>query len=324
MSLAIAQARMAADAGEVPVGAVIVRNGQVLASGHNNPIANHDPTAHAEIVALRAAANVLGNYRLEDCTLYVTLEPCAMCTGAILQARLPRVVFGASDPKTGAAGSVMDLFREPKLNHQTRAEGGILATECSNLLTDFFQKKRGVDKAHAQPLREDALRTPEYRFLDLKLSNWPSHYVHTLPSLRGLRMHYVDVGPRNAEQVLLCLHSATSWGYVFYEKALEWVASGQRVIIPDLIGFGKSDKPKRAHHHSQALHQQSLIDLLNHLQVDRFTLTLQGQLDEFATSTEADNAPFPDAGYRVALKAFACGPYRVSAIADALLVAPPD
>ena len=315
---------MAADAGEVPVGAVIVRNGQVLASGHNNPIANHDPTAHAEIVALRAAANVLGNYRLEDCTLYVTLEPCVMCTGAILQARLPRVVFGASDPKTGAAGSVMDLFREPKLNHQTRAEGGILAAECANLLTDFFQKKRNVDKTHAQPLREDALRSPEYRFLDLKLSFWPSNYVHTLPSLRGLRLHYVDVGPRNSEQVLLCLHSATSWGYVFYEKALEWVASGQRVIIPDLIGFGKSDKPKREHHHRQALHQQSLIDLLNHLQIDRFTLTLQGQHDDLPTNAEADNAPFPDAGYRVALEAFACGACRVSAIADALLVAPPD
>src|SRR6478735_9145031 len=117
MQQALAQAREAAVAGEVPVGAVVVRKGEVIATGRNAPIDGHDPTAHAEIAALRAAAQKLGNYRLEDCELYVTLEPCAMCSGAMLHARLARVVYGAADPKTGAAGSVVAIFGEPRLNH---------------------------------------------------------------------------------------------------------------------------------------------------------------------------------------------------------------
>ncbi len=151
MTLALAQARVAMTAGEVPVGAVVVRNGQVIASGSNAPIAGHDPTAHAEIQALRAAAQVLGNYRLIDCELFVTLEPCAMCVGAILQARLRRVVFGASDPKTGAAGSVIDLFVNPRLNHQTQLQGGLLESECSGLLQMFFQERRQLVRAGNNP-----------------------------------------------------------------------------------------------------------------------------------------------------------------------------
>jgi tRNA(adenine34) deaminase len=147
MTLALAQARAAMACGEVPVGAVVVRNGQVIASGSNAPIASHDPSAHAEIQALRAAAQVLGNYRLIDCELFVTLEPCAMCVGAILQARLQRVVFGASDPKTGAGGSVIDLFVNPRLNHQTQVQGGLLETECSALLQMFFQQRRQSARA---------------------------------------------------------------------------------------------------------------------------------------------------------------------------------
>jgi tRNA(adenine34) deaminase len=142
MTLALEQARLAMAAGEVPVGAVVVRKGQVIGSGSNAPILNHDPSAHAEIRALRAAAQVLSNYRLIDCELFVTLEPCAMCAGAILQARLKRVVFGASDPKTGAAGSVIDLFVNPRLNHQTLLQGGLLETECSELLQTFFRERR--------------------------------------------------------------------------------------------------------------------------------------------------------------------------------------
>ncbi|MBZ4209551.1 MAG: tRNA adenosine(34) deaminase TadA [Comamonadaceae bacterium] len=151
MTLALAQARVAMTAGEVPVGAVVVRHGQVIASASNAPIAGHDPTAHAEILALRAAAQVIGNYRLPDCELFVTLEPCAMCVGAILQARLQRVVFGASDPKTGAAGSVIDLFVNPRLNHQTRLQGGLLETECSALLQTFFQERRQLARAGNNP-----------------------------------------------------------------------------------------------------------------------------------------------------------------------------
>ncbi|MBE0588708.1 MAG: tRNA adenosine(34) deaminase TadA, partial [Hydrogenophaga sp.] len=129
MRAALAEAQRAAQAGEVPVGAVVVQAGRVIAIGRNAPIDGLDPTAHAEIVALRAAARALGNYRLDDCTLYVTLEPCAMCSGAMLHARLPRVVFGAADHKTGAAGSVVNLFAEPQLNHQTAVQGGVLADE---------------------------------------------------------------------------------------------------------------------------------------------------------------------------------------------------
>jgi tRNA(adenine34) deaminase len=151
MTLALAQAHVAMAAGEVPVGAVVVRHGQVIASGSNAPIAGHDPTAHAEILALRAAAQVLGNYRLTDCELFVTLEPCAMCVGAMLHARLKRVVFGASDPKTGAAGSVIDLFVNPRLNHQTQLQGGLLETECSGLLQSFFQERRQLARAGNNP-----------------------------------------------------------------------------------------------------------------------------------------------------------------------------
>jgi tRNA(adenine34) deaminase len=126
----------------VPVGALVVRDGQVIATGFNQPIGNSDPTAHAEVQALRAAAELLGNYRLSHCELYVTLEPCAMCAGAIQHARIKRLVFGARDPKTGACGSVVDLFAEPRLNHHTRVERGVLAEECGGLLTRFFAERR--------------------------------------------------------------------------------------------------------------------------------------------------------------------------------------
>lgn len=142
MRLAIDQARNAWAVGEVPVGAVIVREGRVLATGFNQPIGAHDPTAHAEICAMRAASELLANYRLIDCDLYVTLEPCAMCAGAIMHARLQRVVYGARDPKTGAAGSVVDLFGQERLNHHTEVIGGVLADECGALLSSFFAERR--------------------------------------------------------------------------------------------------------------------------------------------------------------------------------------
>ncbi len=142
MRHALAQARNAWAMGEVPVGAVIVKDGQIIATGFNQPISSHDPTAHAEVVALRAAARVMNNYRLPGCELYVTLEPCAMCVGAILHARLARVVYGASDPKTGASGSVMNIFEQEALNHQTEIQGGVMAKECGDLLREFFSERR--------------------------------------------------------------------------------------------------------------------------------------------------------------------------------------
>lgn len=147
MRQALSQAHNAWALGEVPVGAVIVRDGEVIATGFNQPIGSQDPTAHAEIIALRAAASLLGNYRLPGCELYVTLEPCAMCVGAILHARIARVVYGASDPKTGACGSVVNLFEHGKLNHHASVTGGILAEECGKLLREFFAERRGVPPA---------------------------------------------------------------------------------------------------------------------------------------------------------------------------------
>jgi len=143
MREALALARDAWSAGEVPVGAVVVRDGEIVGRGFNAPISRHDPSAHAEIMALRDAAERLGNYRLPGCSLYVTLEPCTMCMGAIFHARIARVVFGASDPKTGACGSIIDLPAETRLNHHAEVVGGILADECGGLLSGFFAQRRG-------------------------------------------------------------------------------------------------------------------------------------------------------------------------------------
>jgi tRNA(adenine34) deaminase len=142
MREALALARSAWDLGEVPVGAVVVKDGEIIGRGFNRSITSNDPTTHAEIVALRDAALHLKNYRLTDCELYVTLEPCVMCVGAMLHARLTRIVFGAHDPKTGACGSVIDLPAEKKLNHHATFEGGVLAEECSQLLKAFFAERR--------------------------------------------------------------------------------------------------------------------------------------------------------------------------------------
>ncbi len=152
MRLALAQAQAAAAEGEVPVGAVVMWRGQVLATGRNQPVASHDPTAHAELVALRAAASLLQNYRLPECELFVTLEPCAMCAMALLHARIKRVVFGAFDPKTGAAGSVIDLFAQPQLNHHTAVQGGVLAEPCGAVLRAFFAERRAAQKRGAGDL----------------------------------------------------------------------------------------------------------------------------------------------------------------------------
>ena len=142
MQQALDQAKLAAAAGEVPVGAVLVRDGQVISSGFNQPISNSDPSAHAEMMALRSAAQDESNYRLPRTTLYVTLEPCTMCAGAMLHARVERVVFGAADPKTGAAGSVLNVFSEKQINHQTQVEGGIMSEECGQILRNFFKERR--------------------------------------------------------------------------------------------------------------------------------------------------------------------------------------
>jgi len=143
MRLALREAQRARDHGDVPIGAVVVRAGEVIAAGRNERELRQDPTAHAEILALREAAAAGGSWRVLETTLYVTLEPCAMCAGAIVLARVPRVLYGASDPKAGAAGSVLDVLGEPSLNHRPEVEGGLLREECGELLSEFFASRRG-------------------------------------------------------------------------------------------------------------------------------------------------------------------------------------
>lgn len=275
MRQALAAAEAARKRGEVPVGAVVVRRGELIATGGNSPIGSQDPTAHAEIDALRTAARKLGNYRLDECELFVTLEPCAMCAGAMLHARLKRVVFGATDPRTGAAGSVVDLFGQPLLNHQTRCVGGVLAEECGALLRGFFQSRRG----NPSPLREDALRTPETAFEKIPGFPWKPKYVNDLPSLAGLRLHYIDEGGEgraneSAGRTWLCLHGNPTWSYLYRHMIPVYAGAGDRVVAPDMPGFGKSDKPKRESAHRLSWHREVLLELIERLDLENIVLVL--------------------------------------------------
>jgi tRNA(adenine34) deaminase len=275
MALALVQAQYALAAGEVPVGALVVRDGKVIASGHNAPIGSHDPTAHAEIAAMRAAAQLLGNYRLDGCSLYVTLEPCTMCAGAVLQARLARVVFGAPDAKTGAAGSVLDAFADPHINHQTCVSGGVMAVECAAVLQTFFSRRRQESRVNSKPLRDDALRTPESRFAGLPDYPWAPHYCQDLPSLGGLRLHYLDEGPRDAPLTWLCLHGNPAWSYLYRKMIPVFLEAGHRVVAPDMPGFGKSDKPKKEEAHTFSWHRQVLLELVERLDLNNVALVVQ-------------------------------------------------
>ncbi|MFH0129767.1 tRNA adenosine(34) deaminase TadA [Variovorax sp. VaC1] len=343
MALALAEARLAAEAGEVPVGAVLVKDGQLIATGRNTPVAQHDPSAHAEINALRAGATALGNYRLDGCELFVTLEPCAMCAGAMLHSRLARVVFGATDPKTGAAGSVLDLFAEPRLNHRTQVQGGVLAEECAGVLQAFFQQRRSIAREQAEPLRDDALRTPAERFAALGDYAFAPHHVHDLPGLQGWRLQYVDEsGEGDPLACCLCLHGPGEWGYFFRHLV---GAPGLRTLVPDLIGFGKSDKPKREATHTLEWHRDVLLEWLDRVQPGPMVLVHSAAATALASLLRAAagarfaatlvapeggerikdawRAPFPDRGYEAALRALgpiasSSGPTPVQARALAL------
>jgi tRNA(adenine34) deaminase len=321
MGQAIALAREAATKGEVPVGAVIVKEGQLIAMGCNAPIAGHDPTAHAEIVALREAARVLGNYRLDGCTLYVTLEPCAMCSGAMLHARLDRVVFGAADPRTGAAGSVLNLFAQTQLNHQTQVQGGVRAQECGQLLKDFFKPRR----INPAPLREDALRTPDEAF-----STWPVmpgtlHSASDWPELAGLRLCWHDAGPADAPHAQLFVHGPEEGALVWHKALAQTADARQRALAVDLIGFGRSDKPKKEVFHSLETHAAILHALctrsgLTHVQwvappeMAPLLKALQARapdLVEIAAIQSGDasvlpllDSAYPDKGYRAGPRAW--------------------
>jgi len=276
MQLALAQAKLAQDLGEVPVGAVVVHHGKVVAAAHNAPISSSDPTAHAEVLALRSAAKHLDNYRLDDCTLYVTLEPCAMCCGAIAHARLARLVYGATEPKTGAVTSVTRLFDLPGM-HAPALKGGVMAEACGELIQSFFREKRimqQLDKPHT-PLRDDALRTPDGAFADLPGYPWSPTYVSDLPSLDGLRMHCLDLGPKDAAITWLCLHGNPAWSYLYRKMIPVFLAAGQRVVAPDMPGFGRSDKPKKTHQHQFEWHRHVLLELIEHLDLQHVVLVVQ-------------------------------------------------
>ncbi|NDY90107.1 tRNA adenosine(34) deaminase TadA [Ideonella livida] len=187
MRIALDQAHNAWLVGEVPVGAVILRQGQVIATGYNRPITTHDPTAHAELVALRHAAQLLENYRLPECELFVTLEPCAMCAMALMHARFKRVVFGAWDPKTGSAGSVVNLFGQPQLNHHTLIQGGLLQEACGQLLRDFFAERRAVKRA------ERAQRAQRAAGEDILPAAAPLPGADRLPTFPAERMPLPEV-----------------------------------------------------------------------------------------------------------------------------------
>ncbi len=343
MQAALAEARLAMDAGEVPVGAVVVKDGQIIATGRNAPVDGHDPTAHAEIVAIRAAAKVLGNYRLDGCTLYVTLEPCAMCSGAMLHARLSSVVYGAAEPKTGAAGSIVNLFAEPRLNHQTLVVRDVLAKESRALLHEFFTQRRSQQRQAAlqnHPLQDSALRTPDSAFDGLADYPWAPNYISDLPALAGLRLHYLDEGV-DSGLTIFCLHGLAGWSYEYRHQIPAWLAAGHRVVAPDLIGFGKSDKPKKEAVHSLAFHRDVLVQLIERLDLrDLVLLVSSGSnglgaalkvalqtamparfadsssskpvLEAFSRQQDspthpAYSAPFPDRGHRAALRALAMG-----------------
>lgn len=334
MRLAMVQATFAAEAGEVPVGAVVVRRGQVIATGANAAIGQQDPSAHAEVLALRAAAAVVGNYRLDDCELFVTLEPCAMCAGAILHARLKRVVFGAFDPKTGAAGSVVNLFANTQLNHQTKVSGGVLADECATQLREFFRLQRQERRVTVEPLREDALRTPLACFEGLPQLPGGVRYFRDLPTLNGLRLHVCDSGPAAETRVTLCLHGAGTWSLVWRTVMAERAARGERVLAVDLIGFGKSDKLKKLPDYKPEWHLQVLLELLDQLSISsllvlepagdclpgRFPGETLGQalmlklpgrvrgresVEVAELEASAADAPYPDPGHRAVFSALA-------------------
>lgn len=320
MALALEQARQAAGQGEVPVGAIVIRNGQVIATGRNAPIDGHDPTAHAEIIALRAAALALGNYRLDECEMFVTLEPCAMCAGAMLHARLKRVVFGAVDPKTGAAGSVLNLFGLAQLNHQTAVQGGVLAAQCSGLLQDFFRLRRADRKAASgqhHPLREDALRTPDSAFENLPAYPWSAHYISDLPALAGLRMHYLDETGRMEEGgakplTYLCLHGNPAWSYLYRKMMMPLLRAGHRVVAPDLVGFGKSDKPKKESFHTFSAHREILFELVERLDLQDVILVVQDWGGILGLTLPMD-APHRYRGLLVMNTTLACGDSPLSA-----------
>lgn len=302
MQQALDLAYVASCHNEVPVGAVIVKNGEVIAKGFNLCIQNSDPTAHAEIVAIKQAASVLKNYRLEDCELYVTLEPCCMCAGAILNSRMKRVVYAASDFKAGAAGTVIDVFQNPSLNHQTTITKGVLNEESVAVLQNFFQKKRHEQTQTSLPnkLREDFLRLPVTiykKFIEENQLAKFSHFNYQLNSLNGARLHYLDSGLANLksdqhnQKTIVILPGLMQSTHSFLDVFYYFKNIGTRVVVIDLIGMGYSDKPKKLKHDSfEAMinyHFQYLNELLKVIKITSFDILAANLSAVIAQATKA-------------------------------------
>ena len=322
MQQALDLAGLAAQAGEVPVGAVVVHQGQVIGRGHNQTLAQHDITAHAEIVALRQAAAFLGNHRLDDCELYVTLEPCLMCSGAVMGARLRRLVWGAAEPKSGAAGSVLNVFADDRLNHHTATSGGVMAGECGAALQQFFQARRQAQafERSAHYLREDALRLPAAH----SPSCWPagvqSLWLNTLPALDGHRLHVLAAG-QGADTAVIALHSPGQWSAAYADAARQCADQGLAFYAPDLIGFGLSDKPKKPAWHTLDRHAAVLAEWVAGLPQRRLVWVAPARMaalvqrlaqvagvqsswciTEPAMAPALLDLPYPDAGHRVGVR----------------------
>ncbi len=274
MSVALAQAEEAAAAGEVPVGAVVVHHGEVIAVGRNRTLELNDPSAHAEVIALREAAQKLGSHRLPGLELFVTLEPCAMCSGTIFHSRLRRVVYGAADAKTGCAGSVTNLFALRALNHHTQVVGGVMEQACSVILQKFFESARHEKAKAAEPLREDALRTPESAFAALDGMALPGRYAHVAD---GYRMHYLDLQPEDPVATMVCIHDLPMWSYQFTPWIATLLARGYRLVLPDLLGCGLSDKPKKSSWHCVSAHAAALRSLWESLRLQPTHLVAVGK-----------------------------------------------
>lgn len=251
-----------------------------------------------------------------------------MCAGASMHARVERIVYGATDPKAGAAGSVVDLFQDSRLNHHTEVHAGVRHDECSHLLHTFFEGRREHHKQLRIPLREDALRTPDSRFELLPDDPWAPNYLSDLESLSGLRLHYLDEGPRDADATWLCLHGSASWSFVYRHLMAGLLAAGQRVVVPDLIGFGRSDKLKKESSHRFDWHRRVVQELIDRLELKRVTLVVEEGdgllglilplhapdriqsvqlMDTSRSRLEDDDAfhsPYPDAGHRAAQRIF--------------------
>ncbi len=289
MKLALEQAASAANMQEVPVGAVVIAadNKTVLGQAHNRTISNHDPSAHAEILAIRQAAQTLQNYRLEGCTVYITIEPCAMCSAAMINARVARVVYAVADSKTGAAGSVLNLFEQKQLNHHTEitqlqsyqlpAEVKKIKQECLQQLQYFFNQRRSDKYKKSQqpkyaPLRDDAVRTDERNFNSVPtivaLREYSKWCLINDGNKAPWRMHYWDTNTKaSSNSVVILLHGYSSYSLLWAKVLPQLKEQGWRVLTPDFLGFGQSDKPKKTAQHSLDWHTYILKEWLQTIDI---------------------------------------------------------